>query len=1159
MHGFFFCVQYLYMTDFVHLHVHSDYSLLDGASSVKKLVARAKELGQKALALTDHGNLFGVIAFSEACEEAGIKPIIGCEFYVAPRDRKEKSEDENGKRYYHLILLAKNQTGYKNLMMLSSLSYLEGMYYKPRIDEDLLRQYSDGLICLTACLAGKLPVLLLSGKKDEAEQFLRTYIDIFGYENLYLEIQDHGLASQKKLAPLLIDMARRFGLPLVLTNDIHYCNKEDADAQDVLMCIGMKKLRSDENRMRFEGKEFYLKSGDEMASLFKDYPEAITNTIRIAERCSVKIPAPGPLLPIYKIPEAFDTKEAYIEHIVYEGLKSRYSEVTEQHTTRAEYELSIIKKMDFVGYFLIVWDFIKWAKEHDIPVGPGRGSGAGSLVAYAMKITDIDPFKYGLLFERFLNPERVSLPDFDVDFCFERRQEVINYVRQKYGDDSVGLISTFGTLQAKQVFKDVGRVLDIPLPEVNAIVKALEGKTLPLPPDVKLNSLPKRIQYIPELKEYADQSQYAELFNFAITLEGAHRNTGLHAAGVVIAQGKLIDYVPIYTDSETGNAVTQFTMDKIEQCGLVKMDFLGLKTLTLVKYCEELIQQRGGEYAHFEVKDAPEDDKLTFDLLSSGNSTAVFQFESKGMINILKRCKPSCIPDLIALNALFRPGPMQYIDQFIESKKNPSKIHYPDPSLEDILKETYGVIVYQEQVMQVARRIAGYTLGEADMLRRAMSKKKAEVMAKNKDIFIAGAVKQGFSAEKASEIYEILIPFSQYGFNKSHAAAYAVMAYRTAYLKAHFLLEFWAANFTNEMKNAKTLKEYISIARKEGVKILPPHVNRSYGVYTVSDGAVVFGLNGIKGVGEKVAVAIVEERNRKGTYTSFMNFLTRIDLKAVPKKAIEVLINAGCFDGLDQNRPTLLFNLEDAYTSVVRQNDDKVIGQGSLFGDEDEQNEYFNFRQLDEWPLKEKLKKEKELLGFYISGHPLDEYTDLVLRMGNLSLNNIHNAREEKQYRIVGYLSELAPFQTKQNKAMAFAQLEDLNSTVKLIFFPKVWEKVHSKTIPETIYGVEGKVDTSQDEPCFLVDDIIPLKELKENAITEVHLVLDMNFYTEEGSEYLVSFIKEHPGKHDLFVHAHTDEKQFILKGSPNIRVCATPEFLDAVKMLPGVIETWKE
>ncbi|HPC71927.1 MAG TPA: DNA polymerase III subunit alpha, partial [Treponema sp.] len=812
------------MTDFVHLHVHSDYSLLDGAASVKSLISKAKALGMKHLALTDHGNMFGALKFYKECKAAEINPIIGSEFYMTSGSRFDKKGSETGNAYHHLVLLATNEQGYRNLMKLSSLSYTEGFYYKPRIDEELLVRYHEGLIGLSACLGGEIPSLLLEGKAEEALSRARHLRDILGDDNFYLELQDHGLPEQKKVNPLLIELSKRTGIPLVATNDIHYLDKEDSVAQDILLCISTNKKRNELSRMRFETSEFYLKSGDEMAALFPDTPEAILNTVRIAERCHTSIPLPGPMLPDFELPPPFTNGADYIRHLTYEGLKKRYPEITEEIKKRADYELDIIIKMDFVGYFLIVADFINWAKEHDIPVGPGRGSGAGSIVAYAMRITDIDPLKYNLLFERFLNPERVSMPDFDVDFCFERRGEVIDYVTQKYGRERVGQIITFGTLKAKAVIKDVARALDISLEESNRIAKLI-------PEDPKM-TLAKAFEQEPELAKLAEDPRYQELFAIAKRLENKNRHSSLHAAGIVIGKTELTDYVPLYRDAKTGTVATQFTMDQIEECGLVKMDFLGLKTLTLIKNTQDLIRKRGGEYAHFDADSVSETDPATYKLLGEGQSTCVFQFESSGMQSILKQAKPNKIEDLIALNALYRPGPMAYIPQFVDSKWGRRPIEYPDPCLESILKETYGVIVYQEQVMQVAQIIGGYSLGQADLLRRAMGKKKPEVMVKEKARFIEGAKKKGFSEADADRIFEILVPFAGYGFNKSHAAAYSVVAYRTAYLKANFPAEFMAANLTNEITSTDKLPEYIDEARRMGITIEPPDINRSEKYFT---------------------------------------------------------------------------------------------------------------------------------------------------------------------------------------------------------------------------------------------------------------------------------------------------------------------------------------
>lgn len=1138
-------------SDFVHLHVHSDYSLLDGASSVKKLVTTAKKLNQPALALTDHGNMFGALRFFRECKAQGIKPIIGCEFYVANGSRFEKPENTGIRKYFHLILLAKNETGYRNLMVLTSKGYTEGMYYKPRIDEELLEQYAEGLICLSACIAGEVPQLLLHGKIAEAEALVRKYRRIFGTENYFIELQNHGIADQEKVSPMLIDLARRLGVPMVVTNDAHYAEQKDAPSQDIIMCIGMKKLRTDTNRMKFETDRFYLKSAEEMAQLFPDYPEMLLNTCRIADMCNLEIPQPGPLLPVYQIPEAFTSKEDYITYLVQEGLKKRYPVITEDIQKRADYELSVIMKMDFVGYFLIVWDFINWAKEHGIPVGPGRGSGAGSIVAYSLRITDIDPLKYNLLFERFLNPERISMPDFDVDFCFERRQEVIEYVRQKYGDESVGQIITFGTLKPKAAVKDVGRVLDVPLAEVNAITKMM-------PSDPKLTF--QKAFEIPEFAELKNDPRYTELFTIAENLEELNRNTSLHAAGIVIGKTKLTDYVPLYKDSKTGKIATQFTMDLIEDCGLVKMDFLGLKTLTLIKHTEDLVRKLGGQYADFSIERIDECDSATFKMLGEGKSAAVFQFESQGMQNILKRAKPDKIEDLIALNALYRPGPMAYIDQFIESKFDPSKIQYPDPCLKTILSETYGVIVYQEQVMQVAQRIGGYSLGQADLLRRAMGKKKKEVMEKEKTRFIEGAVKNNFKKEDADRIFEILIPFAGYGFNKSHAAAYSVLAYQTAYLKANFPAEFMAANLTNEITSVDKLPEYIAEAGKMGIPLRAPDINTSEEYFSVTNGEIIFGLLGIKGVGEQAAHDIVAERTANGAYTSFIDFLDRIDLHTVNKKNLEVLIQTGCFDKLDQNRATLLKNLEAAMAFSAQKKSGAAVGQCSLFEDTGiKEFADFVFEQTDDLPQMEKLRIEKDLMGFYISGHPLDAYKKAIDRSATLELAHLERAQKEKSYTIVGMITGIRPYQTKNGKWMGFGTFEDRSGTVDLTFFSKVWEEHRNTILPETVCGLIGTVDRSRDTPSFLVDSFVNIEALTERAIKEVHIELDPLIQTDVQFQPLKDFIFGAEGNCDVFVHITLDDAVYQVKGSSQIKVPGTDDFIEQLTKQPGVLQVWKE
>lgn len=1197
------------MSDFVHLHVHSDFSLLDGASSIPALVAKAKALGMKHLAITDHGNMFGALKFWKECRAAGINPIVGCEFYMAPGSRFDKAGSERGNKYYHLAVLATSELGYRNLMKLCSRSYTEGFYYKPRIDEELLAAHSADLIGLSACLGGELPSLLLAGKKAEAEARARRLSEIFGYGNFYIELQDHGIPEQKTVNPLLVELSKRTGIPLVVTNDLHYADADDYVAQDILLCIGTGKKRSDANRMRFENDRFYLKTAEEMAALFPEYPEAVLNTARIAERCAVSIPQPGPLLPEFQIPPSYTAETdalaesevllvkkfsdamgdetickthpdngkkplselapvqralleeryrlpvtRYFVHFVFEGMRKRYPDASKEVVDRTVYELATIILMDFVGYFLIVADFINWAKERDIPVGPGRGSGAGSIVAYSMRITDIEPLKYKLLFERFLNPERVSMPDFDVDFCFERRGEVIDYVTEHYGADRVGQIITFGTLKAKAVIKDVARALDIPLDEANAICKLV-------PEDPKM-TLKKAMEQEPRLAEMAAEAKYAELFAIAKKLENKNRHTSLHAAGVVIGKTVLTDYVPLYRDPKTGGVATQFTMDQIEDCGLVKMDFLGLKTLTLIKNTQDLVRKRGGEWASFDADAVSEEDEATYKLLGEGKSTCVFQFESQGMQNILKQAKPGKIEDLIALNALYRPGPMAYIPQFVESKWGRQPIEYPDPSLKDILEETYGVIVYQEQVMQVAQIIAGYSLGQADLLRRAMGKKKVEVMVKEKAKFIEGAKGRGFKEADADRIFEILIPFAGYGFNKSHAAAYSVVAYRTAYLKANFPAEFMAANLTNEITSTDKLPEYIDEARKMGLAIDPPDVNRSEKYFTVVDGRIVYGLLGIKGLGDHAADEILARRAEGGPYADFVDFLDRVDLRAVGKKVIELLIQTGAFDAFGRNRATLAGNLERAYEYAQGKKDDKKYGQSSLFEDSGEK-EYpdFAFEELPDQDQAEKLRIEKELIGFFFSGHPMDKYKLAWERSVTLDLAHPDRATADKEYVLVGIVKSLRPYVTKAGKQMGFGSLGDYNGDIDLVFFPETWERCRDRLKVDDIVAVKGKVDSGREKPSFLVDGLLNPDDLAEKAYREVHIRLRGGIAAEEENLYpLRDYLFENSGPCSVFLHVPVASGgESVVKAANQITASAEAWALEALGMCEGVEVAWKE
>ncbi|GHU15978.1 DNA-directed DNA polymerase [Spirochaetia bacterium] len=1078
------------MTDFVHLHVHSDYSLLDGAASVENLAAKASSLGMKHLAITDHGNMFGVLKFATACQgdkdhplpkdRAPVHPIIGSEFYMAPGSRHEHKGGENSTKYYHLVLLATSEEGYRNLMKLSSLSYTEGFYYKPRIDKESLTQYHGGLICLSACLAGEIPSLIMDGQLKEAEKTARWFASLMGEDNFYLELQDHGIEVQRQVNPLIADIARRTGIPLVATNDIHYLEREDAIAQDLLLCIGTQAKRGDEKRMRFEGQEFYFKTGDEMAALFPEYPEAIANTVRIAERCKTEIPTPGPLLPDFEIPAGFADADEYLRHLTMEGLEKRYPNRVAEVIERAEYELGVITSMGFPGYFLIVADFINWAKEHEIPVGPGRGSGAGSIVAYALRITNNDPIKYNLLFERFLNPERISMPDFDVDFANEGRQRVIDYVTEKYGKEKVGQIITFGTMKAKAAVKDVARALDISIDESNMITKLI-------PEDPKMN-LKKAFEQEPRLKELEENPKYQELFAMARKLEGKNRNSSIHASGIVIGKTDLTDYVPLFKD-KNGVVGAQYTMDIIEPQGLVKMDFLGLKTLDLIDHSVKLIRRRGGEYANFNIEAIPEtgtpESEAVFKMMGEGRSYGIFQFESEGMQKVLKDAQPTCIEDLIALNALYRPGPMDNIPQFIASKHGRQAIEYPDPSLETILKETYGVIVYQEQVMQVARIIAGYSLGQADLLRKAMGKKKMEVMVKEKEKFIAGAAKNGFSAADADRIFEILIPFAGYGFNKAHSTAYAVLAYQTAYLKANFPVEFMAANMTNEISSVDKLPLYIEEARRMGIPIDPPDINRSGPLFTVVDGRIVYGLVGIKGLGEASAEEIVACR-KDGPYKGLIDFLNRVNIKTVGKKVIELLILTGAFDHFEQSREVLQGNLERAVDYAQNIKDDKQFGQTSLFGDSGEKEfPDFAFESFPEGSREDRLKIEKDLIGFYFSGHPMDSLKAEWEQFVKLDLSKADSAPEQ-EYTLIGIIASLKPIITKNGgKSMAFGSLSDYRGEIDLAFFEKTWEGCRDKIDVGDFIALRGKLDLQRGKPNLRVDSILPpdRMKIKENLL----------------------------------------------------------------------------
>ncbi len=1166
---------------FTHLHVHTEYSLLDGSNKITEYVKRVKELGMDSAAITDHGVMYGVIDFYKACKAEGIKPILGCEIYVAPNSRFDKELTGGEDRYYHLVLLAENNTGYDNLMRIVSRGFTEGYYYKPRVDMEILNEFHEGIIALSACLAGEVQRYIQKGLVEEAKKSALKYRDCFGEGNFFLEMQDHGLPEQRMVNTTLMQMSKELGIPLVVTNDVHYTYAEDVKPHDILLCIQTGKKLADEDRMRYEGGQYFVKSEEEMKGLFPYAWEAVENTQRIADRCNVEIEFGVVKLPHFEVPEGYDSW-SYLNKLCYDGLRERYGKWQGKDTEngqnresgfqagdgfvfdenapagdtgqtlkeRLDYELDVIRTMGYVDYFLIVWDFINYAKSNGIMVGPGRGSAAGSIVSYALKITNIDPIKYNLLFERFLNPERISMPDIDIDFCFERRQEVIDYVSRKYGADKVVQIVTFGTLAAKGVIRDVGRVMDLPYAYVDSL-----AKMIPRIPNALNITIDQALQINPELRKmYETDEQVKELIDMSKRLEGLPRHTSMHAAGVVICSQPAEELVPLSRGAD-GAVTTQFTMTTIEELGLLKMDFLGLRTLTVLRDAVDLIERDKG--IHIDIDEIDFDDKKVLTSLGSGRTDGVFQLESGGMKSFMKELKPENLEDIIAGIALYRPGPMDFIPKYIREKNSHGKITYSCPQLEPILSATYGCIVYQEQVMQIVRDLGGYSLGRSDLVRRAMSKKKQSVMAKERVNFIygneeegvPGCVANGIPEETASQIFDDMMDFAKYAFNKSHSACYAVVAYQTAYLKYYYPVEFMAALMTSVIDNPRKVAEYIMTCRGMGITILPPDINEGERGFSVQGSSIRYALTAIKSIGRPVIDIVVEERTIRGPYTNLKDFITRLaDKEIITKKTIENFIKAGAFDSLPGTRKQFMSAYVQIMESIIHDKKNNMAGQISLFDIVDEeQKEEFDVKLPDvgEYSKEMLLSFEKEVLGIYVSGHPLEEWEDLWKKgITNTTADFVlEEGADEPAVRdnatavIGGMIADKRIKYTKSDKVMAFLQVEDLLGIVEVVVFPRDYERNSQKLVEENKVFVRGRVSLEEDKDGKLICERI-------TAFDEIPRKLWIKFKDKEdyqqGEEELLSLLADSDGNDSVVIYI--ESLKAMKKLPPNRNVCADEE-----------------
>ena len=1141
---------------FTHLHVHTQYSLLDGASKIPELIARTKELGMDSIAITDHGVMYGVIDFYKEAKAQGVKPIIGCEVYVAPGSRFDREVDRGENRYYHLILLAENDIGYHNLMKIVSRGFTEGYYYKPRIDREVLQEYHEGIICLSACLAGEVAVKIRQGFYEEAKKAALEHQDIFGKGNYFLEMQDHGIPEQRTVNQGLMRMHEETGIDLVVTNDLHYVNAEDADAHDILLCIQTGKTVDDPNRMRYEGGQYYLKSPEEMEELFPYAKEAIENTGKIAARCNVNIEFGVQKLPKYEVPEGY-TSEEYLRELCQEGLKKRYQPVTKELQDRMDFELATIEKMGYVDYFLIVWDFIKYAKDHGIPVGPGRGSAAGAIVSYCLEITNIEPIHLNLLFERFLNPERVSMPDIDVDICPNRRQEVIDYVVEKYGKEKVVQIITFGTMAARMVIRDVGRALNMSYAAADRI-----AKMIPLGIGVTIDSA---LRDVDELQAaYENEDDVRVLIDTSKKLEGLPRHSSVHAAGVVIGQRPMDEFVPLAKSTE-GAIITQFTKDTVEELGLLKMDFLGLRNLTVIQDAVNNIKQSRG--IDIDVDRLDMNDAKVYELISSGQTEGVFQLESAGMKSFMQQLKPRNIEDIIAGISLYRPGPMDFIPLYIKGKEHADEVTYACPQLEPILAPTYGCIVYQEQVMQIVMELAGYTLGRSDLVRRAMSKKKESVMLKERNNFVygnpeegvPGCINRGIDEAVANKVFDDMVDFAKYAFNKSHAAAYAVVAYQTAYLKCHYPEEFMAALLTSVLGNTGKVAEYISSCRRMGIDILPPDINKGFGYFSVSDGEIRYGLSALKSVGESVIDAVVAERTINGPFKNLKDFVNRLSGKEVNKRTLESFIKSGAFDCFPSNRRQMMMIYGMVVDQVNQERKNAISGQMSLMdllGEEEKKEFDIVYPDVAEYNKEELLANEKDMLGVYVSGHPLDDYRDFLEKNTNAVTldffseaageedeaiagqeNSETVAKDQQFYTLGGMIAAKTVKMTKNNQNMAFITLEDLVGSVEVVIFPKKYEQYRGYLEEDNKVFVYGRASITETEGKLLLEKMIPFS----NVPQKVYIQMENKEAYKANENMLYEMIDSNSGNDEVIVMLKEEKlmkplgKQFLVEASDNV------------------------